>query len=89
MTSSDAGEVAIARADLVSLFNKKDQALVVSTWLRQISIKATKIATECRAKGLWNTTVRHIANVISLDTNKGMCEEFRDYFQKLFTMEHG
>ena len=50
------------------------------------------LLTKLRAEELRHGSHRHIVNVISPDkqrrtTNKGICREFRDYFEKLFTGE--
>ena len=52
------------------------------------------MAQELRVEELRHTTQRHIASVTSADgqrlsTNEGICREFRDYFEKLFTGEPG
>ena len=90
----DPDSVNIAKAELASLLIKKDQALVVRARLNRMSPEATNMAAELRLEELRSASNRHIASVTSPDgrqvtTDKGICEEFRSYFQDLFTREPG
>ena len=94
VTSGNAEETAIARAELASLLIKEDQGLVVRARLKKMSPEATNMATELCAEEKRRASDRHIASITSLDgrhltTSGGICEEFRSYFQDLFTREPG
>ena len=56
--------------------------------------QATNMAQELRAEELIHASQQHIAGVTSLDrqrqtTNESICCDFRNYFPKIFTNEHG
>jgi len=84
----------IARAELALSNNKKYQAQVVRARLKRMSCEAANMARELRAEELRAANHRQIASVTSPDghrriTNKDICKEFCDYYQKLFTREPG
>ena len=59
-----------------------------------MSCKVTNTAQEQRVEVLRHTSQRHIASVTSPDgqrqtTNKGICSELHDFFQKLIIYELG
>lgn len=61
--SRDSGEVALVRAELVSLLIKNNQALEVSARLKIISTKATNIVAELCALVVRQGSTTHIACV--------------------------
>lgn len=90
----DGDKVAIAKAELASLLNKKDQAHVVRARLKIMSAEWTNMAAELYTEELRIATDQYITCLKLLDgrtlmTDKGICGEFCDYFQKLFTREPG
>lgn len=67
------------------MINKEDQAHVAKTRLNRMSAEATNMAAELHAEELHNASDGYITCVTLLD--RGICREFCNYFQKLFTRE--
>lgn len=74
---------------MASLLIKKDQTLVVRARLKGIPSKATNMFAELRTEKARNASNRHTTKITlrdnrNVNTNAGICEAFRDYFQDPF-----
>lgn len=76
-------------AELASLLIKKDQVLVVRARFKRMSSKTTNMGAELRAEEPQNVSNISSITLGNLTTNSGICEDFREYFQDLFTREPG